>query len=195
MNQGRVTERAKDLVREYVGRGDMVVDATVGNGYDTVFLAELVGERGKVIGFDVQEEAIVSASRKVRAVRGEAVEAADFGANVDLHLIGHEDMAQVVTGLVRAVMFNLGYLPGGDHGLVTEPGTTVTGLEAALDILAPGGVVTVVVYPGHEGGKAEAEAVASWVEEGLGGKGKVLVDVRGVFGEGVPYLVAVELIG
>ncbi|MEM7144829.1 MAG: class I SAM-dependent methyltransferase [Verrucomicrobiota bacterium] len=192
MTKERVTERAKALVREYVGKGDVVVDATVGNGYDTVFLAELVGVRsrtgsiaGKVIGFDVQEAAIVSASKRVpEGLRG----------IVDLHLVGHEEMGRVVTGPVRAVMFNLGYLPGGDHGFVTEPGTTVAGLEAALGVLGPGGLVTVVVYPGHEGGAEEAVAVEEWVG-GLGGEGKVLVNERGGGGEGVPYLVAVELIG
>jgi predicted methyltransferase len=185
MSEGRVTERAQRLVRGYVGAGDVVVDATVGNGQDTVFLAELVGAEGRVIGFDVQEAAIVETSKRVPE---------DLGATVDLHCMGHEEMGHMVSGTVRAVMFNLGYLPGSDHGVVTEPGTTVAGLEAAVELLSPGGVVTVVVYPGHEGGKEEAAAVEEWVA-GLAGEGTVLVNERGEAKKGAPYLVAVELIG
>jgi hypothetical protein len=68
-------------------------------------------------------------------------------------------------GRVGAIMFNLGYLPGGDKALTTEPETTLAALEHAVHYLRPGGVITVVQYVGHEGGAAEAEAVDAWAAD------------------------------
>lgn len=65
-------------------------------------------------------------------------------------------------GKVGAVTFNLGYLPGSASDLTTTPDTTIRALNAAVRLLRPGGVVTIVVYTGHEGGTEEAEAVRTW---------------------------------
>jgi predicted methyltransferase len=139
--------------------GDRAVDATVGNGHDTEFLARLVGPGGRVLGLDAQAEAV--------AATRERLIAAGLGGRVLVHQQGHEQLAAVApggwAGGVRAVMFNLGYLPGGDKGRITRPATTLAALNGALTLLAPGGRLAVVAYPGHPGGEAEADAVARWV--------------------------------
>jgi hypothetical protein len=152
MSFPRITETAHDLVARFVREGDPVIDATVGNGHDTRFLANLVGTTGRVDGFDIQIAAIEKTARELHGL-----------PQVTLHCLGHERMREVVEGPVAAVMFNLGYLPSGDKTLVTRPDTTLAALEAAWGLLRPSaGVLCVVVYPGHEGGGDEAARVESW---------------------------------
>jgi hypothetical protein len=140
-----------------------------------------------VIGFDVQEEAI-------RATRNR-LKSAGISDTVTLHQQGHEAMADAVPaewrGSVGAVMFNLGYLPGSDKSCITEPGTTVQALKASLSMLRSGGVCTVVIYTGHEGGAEEAEAVQQWAEA-LDPDTFTVVSYRFVNRDNPPRLVLVE---
>lgn len=137
-------------------KGDVVVDATAGNGHDTLFLAEHVLPGGQVFAFDVQAEAVAQTRERTSHLDGVSV----FHA-------GHERMAELLPpemrGRLRAVMFNLGYLPGGDKSVITCVETTLSALQQALDWLAEDGVLTVVVYPGHEGGRDEGNAVERWM--------------------------------
>ncbi len=142
------------FLRERVRHGDRVVDATCGNGQDTLLLAELVGETGRVWSFDIQEEAVARTRERVNA--------AGWGGRVELVLAGHENLAALVAGPLRAVVFNLGYLPAGDREVRTGGTTTVTALDQAADLLAPEGIVLLAVYTGHEGGMEEWEAVRGW---------------------------------
>ena len=152
MSLPRVTETAHDLVARFVREGDHVVDATVGNGHDTRFLASLVGATGRVDGFDIQSGAIEATGSELQGL-----------PQVKLHCLGHERMREVVSGPVAAAMFNLGYLPSGDKTLVTRPDTTVAALDAAWELLrVPGGILSVVVYPGHAEGKDESLLVEAW---------------------------------
>lgn len=150
----RITELAHEIVSRFLHPGDHAVDATVGNGHDTRFLAEQVGRTGRVDGFDIQTEAIAATRRSLNAL-GEAPQ-------VHLHLLGHERMREIITTPVSAVLFNLGYLPSGDRSLVTRPDSTRIALESSWDLLSPGGILSVVVYPGHEGGREEASQVEGW---------------------------------
>ena len=156
----RATEHAQVLVRNVLRQGDWAVDATVGNGHDTVFLAEVVGPAGRVFGFDVQDAAIASASVRVRDL-----------PQVTLNHCGHELLAERLPaeakGQLAAVMFNLGYLPGGARLVTTATETTRAALSQALDFLKPGGLVTLVLYPGHPEGSVEAGAVRDFAN-GLG---------------------------
>lgn len=139
------------LLRHFVRSGDRAVDATCGNGNDTLLLAELVGAAGRVWAFDIQREAMEITASKL-AANG-------FSDRVTLIAGGHETIAGQVDTPLSAVVFNLGYLPGGDRSLITRPETTGAALEQALDLLAPGGVVMLTVYPGHDGGDAERRLV------------------------------------
>lgn len=146
---------AHDWVARAVQPGARVVDATAGNGHDTLFLAELVGEGGLVYAFDIQPAAIASTRR--------AVEDAGYSERVELHTCSHARMAEVVPGGILAAMFNLGYLPGGDKCVTTTPAETLPALETAFRLLAPGGLLAVMCYPGHAGGREECDAVcAAW---------------------------------
>lgn len=141
-----------DWINRVVLPGDTVVDATAGNGHDTVFLARLAGPSGQVHAFDVQEEAI-------KATRERLEKEGLLTPAVHLHLASHDRLAERVGGPVKAIVFNLGYLPGGDKKIVTRTECTLAALEQAAALIAPNGLLSVMCYPGHAGGKEEAEAV------------------------------------
>lgn len=142
------------ILRRFLHPGDRAVDATCGNGNDTLLLAELVGPQGRVWGFDIQEQAIQATRQRL--------DQAGLGDRVELILAGHEAMAGHAQAPLKAVVFNLGYLPGSDRSIITRPETTGEALEQALAMLAPGGVVAVTVYPGHGGGASERRVVDGW---------------------------------
>ena len=148
------------LVRQALDEGEVAVDATVGNGYDTLALARSVGSGGRVFGFDVQAEAIEQTRARLAP--------AEVDAAVSLVQDGHEEMERCLpeelVGRVGAVTFNLGYLPGSASDLTTTSETTIPALNTSLRVLRPGGVVTIVLYTGHEEGTREAEAVDAWAE-------------------------------
>jgi predicted methyltransferase len=140
--------------------GDLAIDATVGNGHDTVFLAQTVGATGRVLGFDVQAAALGMAQDRLHR--------AGVSERVRLVQAGHETLGTHLPcegRRLRAVTFNLGYLPGGaDKTVVTRPETTVAALTAATRELGSGGIITVVLYTGHPGGAEEAAAVREWAK-------------------------------
>lgn len=148
-------EMAQEIVRSTVQAGETVVDATLGNGHDALFLAKLVGEQGMVLGFDVQQEAIDSSNKKL-------LEEGITSENFEFYCEGHQLLGQRVESKLAAVMFNLGYLPRADKAVITTAETTLPALEQALERLRSKGVLTVMCYPGHEGGDVEAEAVIEW---------------------------------
>jgi predicted methyltransferase len=153
----RATQLAHLLVRHRLRPGAWAVDATVGNGHDTLFLAQTVGPSGRVFGFDIQETALTAAAQRL-----------DGLAHVTLFHSGHECLARRIpaeaVGRLAGVMFNLGYLPGAPKSIITRADTTIAGLTQALAALAVGGVVTLVLYPGHPGGIDEAAAVNSFAQ-------------------------------
>jgi len=141
------------FLRQVVRPGDRVIDATCGRGRDTLFLAELVGATGEVWAFDVQEEALAETAGRVSA-----------GCSPWVRLVhaGHECLSAYVREPVRAVVFNLGYLPGNSAGLVTRPETTLAALDQSLQLLLPGGMIVLAIYTGHQGGEEEAAHVDAW---------------------------------
>ena len=152
----RPTALAQTLLRPLIREGNLVIDATAGNGYDTLFLAECVGAAGKVLAFDVQEAALVSARSRLAE--------AGYGGRVKYFHESHATMdSHTDEGSAAVVMFNLGYLPGENHELTTETSETLAALEMAARVLKSGGVLSVVCYPGHEAGAVEAEAVETWM--------------------------------
>ncbi|MGI6576316.1 MAG: class I SAM-dependent methyltransferase [bacterium] len=138
----------KSLIKDVLHYGDLAVDATAGNGHDTVFLAKAVGPGGRVWAFDIQAQAL-------EQVRLRLEKESLLHHHVTLLQVGHEKMAVHVPAGVGAIMFNLGYLPGGDHNIITRPETTLTAVNAGLGLLRRGGIMTLIVYPGHQGGREE----------------------------------------
>lgn len=145
-------------IQQLLQPGDIALDCTVGNGHDTLFLADLVGPGGRVEGFDVQEQALQNTARLLGP-----------RSNVHLHLTGHENLDRALDrelqGRIQAAMFNLGYLPGSDKEIVTREQTTLACLGLLQTWLAPGGGISVHIYMGHEGGKAEGEAVLAFARQ------------------------------
>ena len=156
-----LTALAQQAVCEGLEDGALAIDATVGNGHDTLFLAGRVAPRGHVIGFDIQRRALETTRARLLA--------AGLESAATLHFCGHERMLEKIppdwSGRVSAVMFNLGYLPGGDKGLTTSPATTLSALDQALSLLRFGGLISLLVYRGHPGAKAEADAISAWLEQ------------------------------
>ncbi|HEX9660562.1 MAG TPA: class I SAM-dependent methyltransferase [Rhodothermales bacterium] len=153
-----ILDKAHEVVRGSVGPGDTAIDATVGNGWDTIFLARLVGPDGRVVGFDVQTTAIDAARRRLAAE--------DLLERCWLFEESHEAPARFLeaagAGRPAAIMFNLGYLPGGDRSITTSAATTIRSLNRMVDLLTDGGVITVVAYKGHRGATEEVDELEEW---------------------------------
>ena len=142
---------ASDILERAVAPGDTVIDATMGNGHDTLLLCRLVGKEGRVYAFDVQPQAV----ENTRALLREN----GMLERARLYCLGHEHIGEAVPGPVAAAVFNLGWLPGGDHAVTTRWETTRQAVEAALALLGPGGVLVICAYPGHPEGDREREAL------------------------------------
>ena len=146
------------FLKQQVRPGDLCIDATAGNGYDTEFLCSLTGEKGRVLAFDIQEQALEQTRQRL--------ERAGYACRASLILQGHEHMADYAReGTVSAAVFNFGYLPGGDHRLATRPETSLKALEAALGLLKEGGILCLCVYSGGDTGYAEKQALMDWLEK------------------------------
>ncbi len=147
----RLTEQVHDILRECVKPGDSVIDATAGNGHDTHLLSELVSESGHVFAFDIQQRALDASAARLSH------------DNVSLILANHADMAEhipdAVHGHISAVVFNLGYLPGGEKSISTRAESSCRAIQCALKLLKVNGVLTVMTYVAHDGGAAEDAAV------------------------------------
>ena len=142
-----------EIIKQALVSGDTVIDATVGNGNDTVVLAKAVGSMGKVYGFDIQEEAIDKTKEKLLLT--------GLLPQTELILEGHENIENHVPedANLGAVMFNLGYLPSGDKSIITQPATTLSAIQQSLVRLRKGGILSLMIYYGHEGGIKEKDAV------------------------------------
>ncbi len=133
--------------------GDLAVDATMGNGHDTVRLARLVGPEGRVVAFDIQAQALEQTGHRLAAE--------GLSDRVTLVRCSHARMAEYLPGAPRLIAFNLGFLPGGDKTITTQPEETVTAIRAAMSLLAPGGMLLTCCYPGHPAGQRELDALDS----------------------------------
>lgn len=146
----RPLEMAHDFLAQVITKEDIVVDATMGNGYDTLFLANLAKQ---VYAFDIQEQALEKTSQRLQ----------EAGlTNAELILQGHETVDQFVRE-VKAAIFNLGYLPSADKSIITQPQTTLDALDKLCHMLVKGGRIAIMIYYGHEGGDIERDAVMDFV--------------------------------
>lgn len=145
---------AAGILRQVLSEGDTAVDATMGNGHDTESLCRLVGPSGHVYAFDVQAQAVENTRQRLTS--------AGLADRALLFHLGHEHITDTVPAPVRLVMFNLGWLPGGDHTVTTRLQTTLSAVDQALRLLLPGGVLVLCAYPGHEEGARELQALISF---------------------------------
>ena len=140
-----------ELLAARLRPGGLYVDATCGNGHDTLFLCGLAGENGRVLGLDIQPAAVEATNRRLAA--------AGFGGVGRAVLCGHENLLTLVEpGTADCVLFNFGWLPGADHAVHSGTATTLPALRAACTALRPGGVLAAVLYSGSVIGSGEKQA-------------------------------------
>jgi len=155
----RILPFARLLLEKAVSTGDYAVDATAGNGHDTLFLTKLVGEEGHVFSFDIQEQAINETKKRLQAN--------DTDHLATLFLNSHDQLKELLPaechGKVTGAVFNLGYLPGGDKQVVTMSHSTIAAIEQLLDIMAVEGIIVIVVYHGHPEGAIEKNELMKYV--------------------------------
>ncbi len=148
--------QSHDLIKSVVKEGDHVIDATAGNGHDTAFLAELTGDAGKVYAFDIQQSALEKTRKRLEQLK--------LLHRVELINDGHQNIDRYVKAGVKAVMFNLGYLPGGDHSIGTKAPSTIEAVNKAMNLIPKGGVVAIVVYYGGDSGFEEKDLVMEFIK-------------------------------
>lgn len=139
--------------------GAVAIDATAGNGLDTLFLAQHVGATGRVYAIDVQPAAIERVAQRLN----------ETGQSqwVICLVADHSRLEQLIApehvGRVACVVFNLGYLPLSDKSVATCAASTIPAIDAGSRLLEPGGHLSILVYVGHPGGAEESAAVENWV--------------------------------
>lgn len=147
----------QDYLAAHLPHPKLCIDATCGNGGDTAFLCRLVGPEGRVLGFDIQPEAIASTRKHLEQLGVPA-------ARYELHCQSHADLLQVVQpGTADAVMFNFGWLPGADHAVFSTASSSIPALQAALEAVRPGGVVSAILYSGQVIGTDEKQTVLEYL--------------------------------
>jgi len=151
-----IIQYAHSLLKQSVTLGDLAIDATCGNGHDTVLLSDLVGDEGKVMAFDVQDQAIETTKEKLSNLEKE---------NVSLIKDSHANLHSYLndTDLINGAIFNLGYLPRSDKSIITKGDSTITALQTILKHLKLKGITVLVVYHGHEGGQDEKVQLLNYV--------------------------------
>lgn len=170
-----VLTKAHEFLKAVVKKDDIVVDATMGNGNDTGFLASL---GAKVFAFDIQKTALENTNKRLEKTNLSATLVPD----------GHQNVDKYIKSTIKAAIFNLGYLPKSDMSIVTKAKTTVMALEKLLKMLEKKGRIAIVVYTGHDGGQDEATKVVNFVKN-LGDDYIVSVQEQR---DNVPFLVAIE---
>ncbi len=160
MKLERILPFARSLLTKAIQPGDAVVDGTLGNGHDAELLCELVGQNGRVFGFDIQETAIQNSMKRI--------EESHYGNRVMFFQRGHEQIEESIPsqyhGKITAAIFNLGYLPGGDKKVVTKPETTISAIEQLLSLMAVEGIIVLVIYHGHPEGAVERDRLLQYAE-------------------------------
>lgn len=147
----------QDYLAAHLPHPKLCIDATCGNGGDTAFLCRLAGPEGRVLGFDIQPEAIASTRKHLEQLGVPA-------ARYELHCQSHADLLQIVQpGTADAVMFNFGWLPGADHAVFSTAQSSIPALQAALEAVRPGGVVSAILYSGQVIGTDEKQTVLEYL--------------------------------
>ncbi len=150
-------EMHKEFILRHLKEGDVCADFTMGNGHDTEFLSKTVGESGKVYAFDIQKAAVESTEKNLKA--------AGCPENYVLINDSHHNLKKYITEPIKAGMFNLGYLPGGDKSITTMRETTLPAISDAIDMLGKDACLNIAVYPGHKEGELEGEEICEMLSK------------------------------
>ena len=154
----QITDWCHSIIRPHAVKQGVYIDATMGKGRDTLFLCELAGKEGSVWAFDIQEQAL-DATRALLDKHG-------YGKNVHLIKDGHEKIDRYFAPKTADVIcFNFGYLPGGDHRIATQAGTSLAAVQKSLKILKSGGMMSLCIYSGGDTGFEEKDCILSYVKE------------------------------
>ena len=188
MKLERILPFARSLLEKAFIPDTVAVDATLGNGHDTYFLAKLASGTGHVYGFDIQDQALQATKERLAKE--------NLSDRVTLIHRGHEEVKdfipQSAKGKVTAAIFNLGYLPGGDKSIVTKPETTISAIEQLLELLAVEGIIVLVIYHGHEEGAIERDKLLQYVKELDQEKAHVLRYQFENQKNNAPFIIAIE---
>ena len=153
----QITEWCRHFIREQVRPGDLCIDATMGNGNDTELLCRLAGPSGHVLAFDIQEQALINTQKRLWET--------DVPDNYRLILDSHSHMEQYADeATVSCIVFNFGYLPGGDHALATNAATSISAIGQGLRLLKKDGLMSLCIYSGGDSGFAERDALLPYLK-------------------------------
>lgn len=173
-----ILNMVKKICNENINKNDIVVDMTIGNGHDTLFLA---GISKKVFGFDIQSIAV---ENTIKLLDKNNV------YNYELFCVGHDKINEVLWEYkhnIKLILFNLGYLPCGDKSITTNHESTLKAVINSLDMLDNNGLILIVFYP-HPEGKLEAKVVLDYLKQNnIGYK-----EYRNTINEEAPYLVVIR---
>lgn len=163
----QVTEFCHAFLADHIKEGSCCIDATCGNGNDTEFLCRMAGSTGKVYAFDIQEEAVEHTADRLKRAGCED--------RAVLFCKGHEHMAECVQEKADVIMFNFGYLPGGDHTAATRPETSLRAVSQGLELLKEDGIMSLCIYSGGDTGYEERDALLEYLKELDPGKWLVIM--------------------
>ena len=175
MKQSQITYWCHEIIRSQAEEGGYYIDATMGKGNDTLFLCELAGEKGKVLAFDIQQEAL-DVTKELLKTHGKEMQAYVHD-HPELILDGHEHMDRYAgKESADVICFNFGYLPGGDHNLATTYRTSIEAIGKGLGILKHGGMMSLCIYSGGDTGFEEKEKILEYVKALPGKEYTVIVN-------------------
>ena len=182
-----LVKQAQYRVASYLKAGDTAIDATMGNGFDTIFLAEKLANIGQIYAFDVQQQALDATSSRLKSK-----------ALNNCYLI-HDSHEKVLDYLekdsvnnIRCTMFNLGYLPSSDKAHQTSIDPTLKALDSCLSILDSPGIISVIAYTGHPGGREETEAVKAWANNLNTADYSITIEIPKTLKSSPPELIFIE---
>ena len=158
MRRFTVTDFCHQFIAGHVSAGSFCIDATAGNGHDTEFLCRLVGDTGRVLALDIQEKAVTATNRRLAENHLDRIGKAVLDSHAHLRQYAAPDS-------VDCIMFNFGYLPGGDHQMATQPDTSLSAVKQALTCLKPGGLLCLCIYSGGDTGFAERDALLPFLAQ------------------------------
>lgn len=149
------TKITRDIIYKYVKEGSKVLDCTIGNGNDTLLLANLVGNKGKVYGFDIQSQALtITLSKLVKE---------NLEYRVELIKDSHENIDLYIDEKLDLIIYNLGYLPRGNKNIKTNKTSTLISVKKSLDLLKSNGIILITCYTGHVGGLEEKNGIENFL--------------------------------